>query len=311
VTPDKPLPPAPPSKGRSREVTVGFLVILGTAAILITLFTLTDAALFRGRYVVHTTVPNAGGIRKGDPVQMRGVNIGRILQFFINEKDVTIRLEIEGEYKVPSDSRVLLRSAGLLGGMVADVVPGSSTKAVGWGDSLPGSIGEGMFEQVDDLTKAAQTAVGRVEKLLSDETVTNVEKGSGEMRTLLQQLQSTVVEQRKELIVLSRNLRKSSEGIEKATSGPELERAVKRLDALTERMDGVLDGLTKSSSSMEAVMARIERGEGSLGKFTKDDELYVNASEAAANLKKAAAEMARLTEDIRLNPKKYVKLSLF
>jgi hypothetical protein len=37
----------------------------------------------------------------------------------------------------------------------------------------------------------------------------------------------------------------------------------------------------------------------------------VNAAEAAANLKKAAAEMARLTEDIRLNPKKYVKLSLF
>src|SRR5262249_37867194 len=82
-------------------------------------------------------------------------------------------------------------------------------------------------------------------------------------------------------------------------------------DALTERMDGVLDGLTKSSSSMQSVMARIERGEGSLGKFTKDDELYVNASEAAANLKKAAAEMARLTEDIRLNPKKDVKLSLF
>jgi phospholipid/cholesterol/gamma-HCH transport system substrate-binding protein len=194
---------------------------------------------------------------------------------------------------------------------VADVIPGSSPKTVSWGDSLPGSIGQGMFEQVDDLTKAAQTAVGRVEKLLSDETVTNVEKGSGEVRQLLQELQGTVVEQRKELIVLSRNLRKSSEGIEKATSGPELERAVKRLDVLTERLDGVLNGLTKSSSSMEAVMARIERGEGSLGKFTKDDELYVNASEAAANLKKAAAEMARLTEDIRLNPKKYVKLSLF
>ena len=307
----KPLPPAPPSKGRGRELTVGLLVIGGIAAILITLFTLTDAALFRGRYIVNTTVPNAGGIRKGDPVQMRGVNIGRIQQFFINKDSVTIRLEIEGEYKIPADSRVELRGAGILGGMVADVVPGESPKTLGWGDSLPGSIGEGMFEQVDDLTKAAQDAVGRVEKLLSDETVTNVEKGSGEMRQLLLDLRATVAEQRKELVVLSRNLRKSSEGLEKATSGPELERTVKRLDALTERMDGVMNGLTRSSTSLEAVMARIERGEGSLGKLTKDDELYVNASEAAANLKKAAGEMAKLTEDIRLNPKKYVKLSLF
>jgi phospholipid/cholesterol/gamma-HCH transport system substrate-binding protein len=311
VSTEKPLPPAPPSKGRRRELTVGLLVIAGAAAILITLFTLTDAALFRGRYIVNTTVPNAGGIRKGDPVQMRGVNIGRILQFFINKDDVTIRLEIEGEYKIPSDSRLELKSAGLLGGMVADVVPGASPKTLGWGDSLPGSIGEGIFEEVDDLTKAAQTAVGRVEKLLSDETVENVEKGSGDARQLLQDLRATVGEQRKELIVLSRNLRKSSEGLEKATSGPELERTVKRIDALTERMDGVMNGLTRSSSSMEAVMGRIERGEGSLGKLTKDDALYVNASEAAANLQKAAAEMAKLTEDIRLNPKKYVKLSLF
>ncbi len=311
MTSQAPLPPVRASRGRRRELTVGLLVIAGIAAILVTLFTLTDAALFRGRYIVNTTVPNAGGIRKGDPVQMRGVNIGRILQFFINEKDVTIRLEIEGEYKIPSDSRVELKSAGLLGGMVADVVPGTSTRTLGWGDNLPGSIGAGMFEQVDDLTKAAQGAVGRVEKLLSDETVTNVQKGSGEMRQLLQELQATVVEQRKELIVLSRNLRKSSEGIEKATSGPELEQTVKRLDTLTARMDGVVSGLERSSRSAENVLARVERGEGTLGKLTKDDELYVNASEAALNLKKAAAEMARLTEDIRLNPKKYVKLSLF
>ncbi len=308
---EKRLPPDFPSRGRGRELTVGLLVIAGVAAILITLFTLTDAALFRGRYIVTTTVPNAGGIRKGDPAQMRGVNIGRILQFSISKDAVAIRLEIEGEYKIPSDSRVELKSSGLLGGMVADVIPGASTKVLSWGDQLPGTIGEGVFEQVDDLTKAAQTAVGRVEKLLSDETVTNVQKGSGELRQLLRELQATVGEQRKELIVLSRNLRKSSEGIEKATAGPELERSVKRLDVLTERMDGVMGRLERSGSSMEAVLARVEHGEGSLGKLTKDDELYVNASEAAANLKKAAAEMARLTEDIRLNPKKYVKLSLF
>lgn len=308
---EKPLPPLPPSRGRDRELFVGLLVIGGIAAILITLFTFTNAALFRGRYIVNSNLPNAGGIRKGDPVQMRGVNIGRVLRFFIHKEDVTLRLEIEGEYKIPADSRLELKSAGLLGGMVADIIPGSSPKTLSWGDTIPGTIGAGVFAEVDDLTKSAQNAVGRVQKMLSDETVTNVQQSTGEARQLLSELRATVVEQRKELIVLSRNLRKSSEGLEKITSGPELDRTVKRLDSLTERMDGVVNGLERSSHSMEAVLARVERGEGSLGKLTKDDELYVNAAEAAANLKKAAAEMARLTEDIRLNPKKYVKLSLF
>jgi phospholipid/cholesterol/gamma-HCH transport system substrate-binding protein len=311
VSSQKPLPPLPPSRGRDRELFVGLLVIGGIAAILVTLFTFTNAALWRGRYIVNSTVPNAGGIRKGDPVQMRGVNIGRVLKFFINKDDVTLRLEIEGEYKVPIDSRVELKSAGLLGGMVANVIPGTSPKTMGWNDTLPGTIGEGAFEGVDELTKSAQKAVGQVEKMLSDDTVANIHQGTGEARQLLSDLRNTVAEQRKELIVLSQNLRKSSDSLQKITAGPELDRTVKRLDSLTERMDGVVNGLEKSSHSMEAVLARIERGEGSLGKLTKDDELYVNAAEAAANLKKAAAEMARLTEDIRLNPKKYVKLSLF
>jgi phospholipid/cholesterol/gamma-HCH transport system substrate-binding protein len=95
--------------------------------VLITLFTLTDAATFRGRYVVTTVVPDAGGIRRGDPVQMRGVNIGRVQAFHISEAGVAVRFEIEGEYKIPKDSKVELKSFSLLSGLAAIVIPGSST----------------------------------------------------------------------------------------------------------------------------------------------------------------------------------------
>ncbi|MBI2506267.1 MAG: hypothetical protein HYW07_23885, partial [Candidatus Latescibacteria bacterium] len=47
---EKPFPMLPPSRARDRELWVGVFVILGVTAILISLFTLTDAALFRARY---------------------------------------------------------------------------------------------------------------------------------------------------------------------------------------------------------------------------------------------------------------------
>jgi ABC-type transporter Mla subunit MlaD len=94
VSTEKPLPPPPPSRGKHREAWVGLFVVAGILATVILLAVMTDAALFRGRYIVTTTVPNAGGIRKGDPVQMRGVNIGRIMGFGIGPKDVDVRLEI-------------------------------------------------------------------------------------------------------------------------------------------------------------------------------------------------------------------------
>ena len=57
---DKPLPLMPPSRGRRREVSVRLFVVDDLAAILITLGVMTDAALFRGRYIITTSVPDAG-----------------------------------------------------------------------------------------------------------------------------------------------------------------------------------------------------------------------------------------------------------
>ena len=55
----------------------------------------------------------------------------------------------------------------------------------------------------------------------------------------------------------------------------------------------------------------MERGEGTLGRLSKDDALYLKASHAFDEASRAAAELARLGEDVRRHPERYVKLSLF
>jgi phospholipid/cholesterol/gamma-HCH transport system substrate-binding protein len=305
------LPPPPPGRSHNRELWVGLFVIVGIAAVLLALFTLTSASMFRGRYVVTTQLPDAGGIRKGDPVQMRGVNVGRIQKFRIDQQGVAVRLEIEGEYSIPNDSRVELKSASLLGGMVADIVPGTSTTFLRGGETMPGTRPAGAFDSAADIASQAQKTLGRVQDLLSQKTVENVQSSTVELNGLLKQLSAVTAEQRKELIALTTSLRKSAEGMEKVTGGPELQDTVKRLDALTKKLDGLTASLDRSSQSMETILGRIERGEGTLGKFSKDDALYLNSSEAMANVNNAVVEMRKLMEDIRREPKKYLKVSVF
>ena len=308
---DKPLPPAPVRRGRDREVMVGLFVIAGFAATLIALFVLTDASTFRGRYLVTTVLKDAAGIRKGDPVLMRGVNIGRIQKFDIDKDNVAIRLEVEGEYRIPRDSRVEIRGQGLLGSMVADVIPGQASEFLRGGEIMPGGQGSGMFDKVNDLSASADKALGRVQALLSDATVKNIEASSTEMDSLLKELRAIATEQRGELRKLTGNLRQASEGLQKATAGPELEQSVKRMDSITKQLDEVTASFGRSSKSAEALLARIDRGEGALGKLSKDDALYVNANEAMMSFTKAAQELAKLTEDLRRQPKRYLNLSLF
>jgi phospholipid/cholesterol/gamma-HCH transport system substrate-binding protein len=308
---DEDLPNPPKPRGHGQNVWVGVFLIVGLAAVVGILALMTEPALFRGRYVLETTVPNAAGIRNGDPVQMRGVNIGRVLRFKMADQGVTIQLEIEGEYPIPKDSLAELRSGGLLQGMIAEIVPGKSSERARHGDELPGKGVTSMGEATTRITSQVETVVGRMETLLSQDTIQDVHSSTSDLRQLMKTLSATVAEQRRELNTLTGSLKRSSSGLEKAVTGPELERTVKRLDALAERMEGVTTTLEKSTRSVDTILARIERGEGTLGRLSKDDALYQNLSDAALNMKEATANVSKLTDEIRRNPKRYLKLSVF
>ena len=103
---DAELLAALPARSGNREVKVGAFVLMGTLAFLVALFSLTDVGTFRGRYYTTTVIENAGGMRNGDPVQMRGVNIGRVAGFEMVPGGVSVTMEIYNRYPVPVDSRV-------------------------------------------------------------------------------------------------------------------------------------------------------------------------------------------------------------
>ena len=308
-----PKPPAarPRVRGHDRELWVGLFVILGLASIVVALFTLTDASMFRGRYVVTTLVPDAAGIRRGDPVQMRGVNIGRVQGFKIDQTGVAIRLEIEGEYNIPADSHVELKSGSLLGGMAADVVPGKSDTLLRSGATIPGQTGDGIMKAATAITEKAQTVLDRMQSVLSEKTTQNVEQSGNDLRQLMADLSALAKQQRTEIAGLTESLRRSADGAEKLVARPELDSALKRLDSMTLRLDGAVTTLDKSATSVDAILARIDRAEGTIGRLTKDESLFLNVDRAVTTMNQAAAEMKELTADIRKNPKKYLKISVF
>lgn len=305
------LPPLPPSHTRDQALRVGLFLLVAIAVTVILLYTLTDAAMFRGRYVVTTHVPDAGGIRRGDPVQLRGVNIGRVMGFAIGPEGVAIRLEIEGEYSVPVDSRLELRSAGVLGGMIANIVPGTSTQKLRYGDTLKGAAEEALQSATQRLLDRAGSAMDRVDALLSDAFVKDVHGGGAEMRALMLSLRETSTEQREQLRLLEASLKRNTENLEKVTGAPELERAVKRLDTIGERADKLVESLNRSSESAEKMLARLERGDGTLGKLSKDEQLYKEMNDSVQAMRKSANELGELVADIKKNPKKYLKFSVF
>ncbi|MDD3286974.1 MAG: hypothetical protein PHI14_05700, partial [Bacteroidales bacterium] len=60
----------------------------------------------------------------------------------------------------------------------------------------------------------------------------------------------------------------------------------------------------ESLTSLSKVMRSIEKGEGNAGLLLKDDKLY-------KNLESSTKKLDALIEDIKQNPKRYLKVSVF
>jgi phospholipid/cholesterol/gamma-HCH transport system substrate-binding protein len=303
-----------PIRQPRREVSVGLFVVVGILAVLVALFALTDPGTFRGRYHVFTVVQDAGGIRKGDPVQMKGVNIGRIRDFQIRREGVRVSMELESEYVVPADSRISIVSGGLLQSMVAEVIPGDSPERVADGAVLPSTEATTLTQTAEQLTETAtelgadaDTVLLRAQQLLSRQNIDAVGASTAQLQELLVALTGLASEQRQQLNALTSSLGRSAQGLEGAVGAvaqPELARAIARTDSMSLRLDAATASLAQASTSLASLVTRMESGEGTLGKLMRDDQLY-------NNLNAAVTDLNRLTTDIRQNPRRYINVSVF
>ena len=296
-----------PRDQAGRELRVGIFVLVGLLAVVVSLFLMTDPATLRGRYIIVTSVADAGGIRKGDPVLMRGVNIGRVNGFAMTpEGAVDIRLEIEGQWRIPKDSRTQLAGAGLFGGRNMVILHGASLEMVAAGDTIAGT-GQtgGVIESAEELGQTAEEVLVQILKVLDDPTVSSVRASASELEGLLVQLRSIATLQRDQLATLTASLNRAATGFEAAAgSGPDIARLVARTDSAVAVLRSTSTTLDRTVGSLEVVLGRMEAGEGTLGLLSKDDSLYVS-------LNRATVELGLLVADVRANPRKYLNLELF
>jgi phospholipid/cholesterol/gamma-HCH transport system substrate-binding protein len=307
VTPptDEELRNAVPRGLVRRDFQVGIFVILGMASLLAALFLLTDPSTFRGRYLVTTVVQDAGGIRKGDPVQMRGVNIGRVQGFVMGPEGVRITLELEGVWSLPEDSRTRLVSSGILGGKTVEIVPGESPEPLRPGGNLPGENRPGLLDFPAELGQNAENVLERIQTLLDAPTLEAVQSSAAELRVLLGQRSSLAEAQGEEVARLTASLNRSAQGLEAAAgSGEDWARAVARADSALAVANETSRSLLRASASLEVILGRMEAGEGTLGQLSTDSTLYETLTQAVEGVR-------ALVVDIRENPGRYVKIEIF
>jgi phospholipid/cholesterol/gamma-HCH transport system substrate-binding protein len=106
--------------------------------------TLTGTGSLSG-YELNAKLAKVDGLGVGTDVRLAGIKIGSVTDLTLDPKTylATVHMSIRDDIKIPTDSSVLVTSAGLLGSQYLSITPGGDDKMMapgGFFENAQGSI---------------------------------------------------------------------------------------------------------------------------------------------------------------------------
>jgi phospholipid/cholesterol/gamma-HCH transport system substrate-binding protein len=284
--------------------------------------------LFKTKRTFYAEYDVVNGLVTANPVSIKGLKVGQVKTLYFSKKNprkIIVELVIENDYPIPVNSVAKIVSTGLIGSKEIEIELGDSKNELKNGDTLKAmteaSLGEEVNRQLIPLKKKAENLISSidtvatiVQQLLNQNTRDNLFEAIEHVREALQNLAHTtynidtlVSTQRSHLSSIisnvesiSLNLRQNNGKINTIlTNFSNLSDSIARAD-----IPEVIRNVNNTISNLNMAIDKINRGDGSLGLLLNDKKLYDEVT-------KAAKDLNLLLEDIKANPSKYVKVSVF
>lgn len=298
----------------SREIKTGIIVIGGILLFILGFSYLKSAPLFDDSTILYAVYPNVGGLQSGTQVSINGMGVGKVqnIRFKDESGSLIVTFSVGNDFRFSRNSTAELYDTGIIGGKGIQIKPVFDGAPVAKsGDTLASSSRPGLTELVQQkltpLQAKVEAAVANADSLLMNvndvlddrtrqslresisgmnDIVGSFKHSAAALNALLENNQTELDSSISNINNITSNFSKISDSL--ATAG--LSRTMMNLDSTVQNLDRLL--------------SRIESGEGSLGKLVHNDDLYNNLSEASR-------ELDLLLQDFRLNPKRYVNVSVF
>ncbi|MDZ8119728.1 MlaD family protein [Pontiella agarivorans] len=271
----------------SREVSVEILVGLFMFVVLIALsvFTivLSREKLWSESYQYEFIFTEVGGLREGDGVYLRGMNVGRVKQTALEDSRVHVYVTMDVPLQLRHGYKIEIVDASMLGGKYLKIYEGpEDAPLLGENVTILGSKPVDMIaelsEAVDGLQrmiKSVESGQGTLGQLLNDDTMYNnmavlaedlkgivgrVAEGQGTVGKLL-----TDEAVYNDASAMMANLRMVSDRIAKGES---------TMGKLLSEDSELYENFDATMAAARAIAEGINQGEGTLGLLVRDAKLY-------------------------------------
>ena len=213
------------------------------------------------------------GLSPQAEVKLNGISIGKVEDLFASGGSVTVVMRVKPDTKIPVDSKVTITSVGVMGERFINIIPSTDKgEYIKSGDYLFGVEEANMNSMFENLTKV----MGKVEDLL------------GAVQNIIgdDKFQKSVSEMSDNMMQATQHINGMTEVVERIAINNE-----GKVNQMVEQMNGVLDSMNRSMSTVEHMVNNID-------KFAGDPQTANDLKTTLKNISDTTQNVANMTESL-------------
>ena len=297
----------------TREIKTAILVIASILLFIWGYRFLQGSDLLSNYKKMFVEYENVEGLVPSSPITINGLTVGKVKSIILKDNGkLLIEMQIKNDFPITKGSTAQIYSPSPIGGKQISIIPNpnnkelavegdflvSSTK-VGLIDSLTGQI-DPLKVKLDKLLDNANNVLVSVNKVFDEKTRENLQNSLASLNETLLEFKAASKDINAIVSDNKSKINNTMASVEKASGN-----FSKLSDTLAKVNIGkTVKSLEKTLANVDKMIASIESGKGTMGKLVKDDALYNNFT-------KSSKELELLLQDLRLNPTRYINVSLF
>jgi phospholipid/cholesterol/gamma-HCH transport system substrate-binding protein len=298
---------------RRDEVLVGIFLTVAVAIALLGTLWLVRGGLSSG-YPLYARFAWGQNLKPGQPVLLAGVNVGAVADVTLRDDGfLDVVLRVNDDVKVPKNAVASVKPVGIFGDAAIALTPkGPSAVSYSAGDTVP--VGpadtdiQAIMNRVDSIGATVQTMTKAINAdLVASGGIKDMRRSLANAAELTQsaarlslQLNAIAAEQNRNQTATMASLRRAVSAVDSA----KIDSPMKNFQTSSATLTRIASNLDSTSRHANAIIAGLERGEGTAGKLLKDTLLY-------RDLRGLVTQADSVMADLKANPKKYINLRIF
>ena len=249
--------------------TIGGLMMLGAAIFTLGHFNFSS----EDDTVFYANFKQVLGLAPQADVRLNGVPIGKVDDLVSDAKGVTAVLRVNPEVKIPTDSKIMITSVGVMGEKFVNIIPSTDNgEYVKNGNVMFGEDEanmNAMFENLNKVMNKVEGLLGEVQNIVGNDTF------------------------QKSVVVMSENMKEASAHITGMTE------VMERLAVNNEgNVNGMVEQLNATLASMQRSMETVEHMMNNVDSVAGDPQTAADLRETLKNISDTTKNVAHMAESM-------------